>query len=149
MASRVFRTDLKIIILFQIEGQFEGRRRGTSATSSFARGDRVDVVRHKDNLHVEGAFEGRPKTEAVLKGERAIIKKHEDNLKMEGTFEAKKTEVAVSKGERAVVKKHEDNLKLVKYAKVSQRGHSSMTSRNVWQFFEPLPKLSRCLLLSL
>lgn len=64
-------------------------------------GERVTMVRHKDNLHVEGAFEGRAKTEAVLKGERAVVKKHEDNLRMEGKFEGKQVEAVALKGERA------------------------------------------------
>ena len=53
---------------------------------------------------------------ALARGDRAAVVRHQDNLKMEGAFETKKAEVAHVRGERAVVKKHEDNLKLVTYS---------------------------------
>ena len=63
---------------------------------------------------IEGAFEGKRSDVAFARGDRVDVVRHKDNLKMEGEFHVKKDEVQVSKGERAVVKKHEDNLKLVK-----------------------------------
>ena len=50
------------------------------------KGDRA-VVKHKDNLKLEGSFEGRRKSMAATKGERSVVKKHQDNLFMEGEFQ--------------------------------------------------------------
>ena len=63
---------------FQVEGEFEGRRKSVA----LARGDRAAVVRHQDNLKMEGAFETKKTEVAHVRGERAVIKKHEDNLKL-------------------------------------------------------------------
>ena len=62
----------------QIEGEFEGRR----SDVAFTRGDRVDVVRHKDNLKMEGEFHLKKDQVVVTKGERAVVKKQEDKLKL-------------------------------------------------------------------
>ncbi len=70
-----------------MEGAFEGRKEQVA----FARGDRADVVRHKDNLSLEGEFTKRvTSANNVMKGERAAVVKHRDNLKMEGSFEGRK-----------------------------------------------------------
>jgi len=69
-------------LTFQVEGEFEGRRKATA----LARGDRAAVVRHQDNLKMEGAFEGKKAEVAHVKGERAVIKKHEVNLKLVSVF---------------------------------------------------------------
>merc|ERR1711944_327453 len=53
---------------------------------------------------------------AVLVGDRAAVVKHHDNLKMEGSFAGVQSEAHSSlvqaKGERAEVKKRQDNLKM-------------------------------------
>ena len=92
-----------------MEGKFEGRRK--SSVKGLARGDRVDVVRHQDNLKLEGKFEGKVLETAATKGDRAAIKKYEDNLKLEGSTEYKRDELAVI-GERATIVKHLDNLQV-------------------------------------
>ena len=46
------------------------------------RGERAEVVKHKDNLTLEGAHSMEKTQELAIKGERATIVKHEDNLKV-------------------------------------------------------------------
>ncbi len=72
----------------------------------------LQVVRHEDNLRLEGKFEGKQVESIALRGERAQIKKHEDNLHMEGAFEGRRSGGAVLAGERAQVVRHQDNLRV-------------------------------------
>ena len=46
-------------------------------------GERAAVVKHQDNLKMEGAFSGRVE-EKWQEAERANVVKYEDNLKLEG-----------------------------------------------------------------
>ena len=46
------------------------------------RGERAEVVKHRDNLTLEGAHSMEKTQELVVRGERATIEKHEDNLKV-------------------------------------------------------------------
>jgi hypothetical protein len=73
----------------------------------FYNGERAAVVKHSDNLRVEGKFEGRAKEASVKRGERMSVVKHKDNLKMEGTFSGmeRKTMVGgkIVKGERSTL----------------------------------------------
>ena len=46
-------------------------------------GERASVVKHEDNLKMEGAFEGRSKAEAFTRGDRVDVVRHKDNLTME------------------------------------------------------------------
>ena len=52
-------------------------------------GENDKVVKHKDNLKLEGSFEGRRKSMTATKGERSEVKKHQDNLFMEGEFQGR------------------------------------------------------------
>eukprot|EP00094_Tigriopus_californicus_P011510 TCALIF_11115-PA protein Name:"Protein of unknown function" AED:0.13 eAED:0.13 QI:0/0.6/0.5/1/0.6/0.5/6/0/389 len=54
-------------------------------------GQRAQVVRHDDNLKMEGGME-TSRQEWATKGERAEIIRHSDNLKSEGTFEGRQIE---------------------------------------------------------
>lgn len=74
-------------------------------------GERATVVKHSDNLRLEGEF-AKKQTQAVVKGERATVKKHQDNLRMEGQFEGTKAVTGYQAAERATVVKHADNLKM-------------------------------------
>ena len=77
--------------------------------------ERAAVVKHADNLRVEGKMEGRSnlnQTFILEQGERASKVKHADNLKMEGSMSMQRQEAAVSKGERHAVVRREDNLKM-------------------------------------
>ena len=46
------------------------------------RGERAQVVKHKDNLTLEGAHSMEKTQELAVRGERATIVRHEDNLKV-------------------------------------------------------------------
>ncbi len=46
------------------------------------RGERAEVVKHRDNLTLEGTHSMEKNQELVVRGERATIVKHEDNLKV-------------------------------------------------------------------
>ena len=83
----------------------ETRTRQTAIT----RGERADVVKREDNLHMEGAFTGRAAREEWRAAEKAEIVRREDNLHMEGEF-AKKVEAEWKAGERMEVVKRSDNL---------------------------------------
>ena len=90
---------------------------------SFARGDRSAIVRHKDNLKVEGEMKaGRSETTSaqatahmtmkqkrtmkMANGERSKAVRHEDNLKVgSGEFAKREQRHAAVKGERAEVQK--------------------------------------------
>ena len=78
-------------------------------------GERAKVVKHQDNIKVEGKFEGRSKSSTVgsfARGERMAIVRHKDNLKMEGKFnEGALHDQKQVVGERSKVVKHQDNLK--------------------------------------
>ena len=50
------------------------------------KGERVDIVKHKDNLKTEGEFQSR-QVEEWHAGERAAVVKHDDNLRMEGQID--------------------------------------------------------------
>ncbi|KAB0803830.1 hypothetical protein PPYR_00800 [Photinus pyralis] len=77
--------------------------------------DKVKVIKHEDNLHVEGEFtDTRSRDDyKVVKGERFEPVKPQDNLKPEGEFTDKRTsdEYRVVRGDRAQVIIREDNLK--------------------------------------
>ena len=73
------------------------------------KGERSEVVRHDDNLKMEGKFESRH-AEKWAAGERAEVVRREDNLHMEGKFEGRHSE-KWAPGERAHVVKHPDNIK--------------------------------------
>merc|ERR1719361_1085170 len=93
-----------------MEGEFMGKQR--QEATKMVRGERAAVVRHQDNLKMEGSFAGRKtETTKILKGERAEVQRHEDNLKMEGTFEGRLKEEALV-GERVKAVKHSDNLRM-------------------------------------
>ena len=70
-------------------------------TNAVLVGERAAVVKHQDNLKMEGKMESRT-TAAVVKGERAEVKRRTDNLKMEGSMqglvsEAKNASQAIQK----------------------------------------------------
>lgn len=59
-------------------------------------GERAKVVRHADNLKVEGSFQGLKSEmheahQATGRGERAVVKRRQDNLKMEGSMQFEST----------------------------------------------------------
>ncbi|CAL4063251.1 unnamed protein product, partial [Meganyctiphanes norvegica] len=72
---------------------------------------REPMVKHFDNLTIEGEFEGRPVSASPLKGEKAVVKRHPDNLIMEGEFQGKSPSSAPA-GDRANIVKHHDNLEV-------------------------------------
>jgi len=52
------------------------------------RGERSEIVRHKDNLRPEGEYSPTRNNDfKTTKGERADIVIHKDHLKMEGKFD--------------------------------------------------------------
>ena len=71
--------------------------------------ERVEMVKHEDNLKVlEGKFEGR-QVEEWQKGERAAIVKYPDNIKLEGDIIRREKEPFIG-GEKAKPFKQDDNL---------------------------------------
>ena len=56
---------------------------------SSTRGDRASVVRHGDNLRLEGDHTMVKEANNVGKGDRAKVVKHPDNLYPEGKFYGK------------------------------------------------------------
>lgn len=71
---------------------------------------RSQIVRHEDNLHLEGSMDFKPKDETPKRGDRADIKVPEDNLRPEGEF-AKRDRPRHVQGERQSPIKQKDNLK--------------------------------------
>ncbi len=58
-------------------------------------GERASVVRHSDNLKMEGSFEGLKsemhEAHKATRGERATVTRRQDNLKMEGSMQFEST----------------------------------------------------------
>ena len=59
-------------------------------------GEKVNVVRHPDNLQPEGQFVSR-EPEQWAPGERASVVKRSDNLQMEGQIDTSRKEWATKK----------------------------------------------------
>ena len=74
-------------------------------------GERMEIVRHKDNLKLEGKFEDRF-TEKWHPADRPTVIRRKDNLKPGvGNFE-KKPVYQWAPGDRAPIVKRQDNLRL-------------------------------------
>ena len=67
--------DLNYWMLILFSGRSQEYFQGT-------RGDRAQVVKHKDNLTLEGSHSMEKIQELAIRGERATIIRHEDNLKV-------------------------------------------------------------------
>ena len=99
--------------------------------------ERSSVIKHADNLKVEGRMENRSslnQTFILDKAEKAAVVKHQDNLRLEGSMNMKRQEATVMKGERFGIVRREDNLKMegsfegrVKEASSSRRMSSAST----------------------
>ena len=76
------------------------------------KGDRASIVRHTDNLKMEGKMETRALNATFTAGDKASIVRHGDNLKLEGSMDTKRRDTVVLKGERHGAVKREDNLKM-------------------------------------
>ena len=89
------------------------------------------MVRHNDNLKMEGSMAQRSKT-TVGAGQRAATVRHEDHLRLEGKMEGRQVGTAASKGERFGIIRREDNLK-VEGGKFEGRAQSSTSKVSTQQ----------------
>lgn len=87
-----------------MEGSFEGQKNNWATT-----GVRAAIVKHEDNLKIEGDFTGRQTQHTGSVGQRVATKKYSDNLQLEGKIEMHKREWA-TKGERAAITREQDHL---------------------------------------
>lgn len=103
-----------------MEGKFEDV---TTSQQNFkqVRGERNEVIRHRDNLVTEGEFMGKTTSQDELRkftrGDRAEIVRHEDHLKMEGELSFKPSNKDHFQGgktgsERLPLIKPRDNLQI-------------------------------------
>ena len=58
----------------------------TKKDAAVYQGDKATVVKHADNLKVEGKFEGRTRDASVTRGELMSILSHKDNLNINIKF---------------------------------------------------------------
>ena len=65
-----------------------------SNTFVMERGERAAMVKHQDNLKLEGSMNMRRSGSFASRGERAGVIRRADNLKMEGTFEGRASDSA-------------------------------------------------------
>ena len=102
-----------------------------------ANAERATVIKHADNLKVEGKMEGRSLNQTFVldRADKAKVMKHEDNLRLEGSMSMSRKDDASMKGERYGIVKREDNLKVegafegrVKEASTSRRLSSASTA---------------------
>jgi len=73
---KILSASCKILIIFKYNlGRSQDYFQGT-------RGDRAQIVKHHDNLTLEGSHSMEKVQDMVVRGERATIVRHEDNLKV-------------------------------------------------------------------
>ena len=94
-----------------MEGKFEAREKKT-----WSKGVRSTQVKKQDNLHQDGEFYDNRKSWACV-GDKASVIRHTDNLTMEGKLEGRTLEQVLQSGSKSTKAqrtemRREDNLKI-------------------------------------